>query len=85
VVTGRIRIGDWEGDLIVGRNNGSAIATLVDRASRYLRLVHLPGAHTASTVRDALLAVFGGLPAAARLTLTWDQGAELAYHHQIAP
>jgi IS30 family transposase len=84
-VTDRTRVGDWEGDLIVGRNNGSAIATLVDRTSRYVRLVHLPGNRTAEAVRDALLATFAELPETVRLTLTWDQGAELAYHHQIAP
>ncbi|WP_328375704.1 IS30 family transposase [Micromonospora zamorensis] len=81
----RTRIGDWEGDLIVGRQNQSAIATLVDRTSRYLRLVHLPVDRTAEAVRDGLLAVLAGLPEEARLTLTWDQGAEMAYHQQIAP
>ncbi|MBM0207191.1 IS30 family transposase [Micromonospora sp. STR1s_5] len=81
----RTRIGDWEGDLIVGRQNQSAIATLVDRTSRYLRLVHLPVDRTAEAVRDTLLAVLAEMPAAARLTLTWDQGAEMAYHQQIAP
>jgi IS30 family transposase len=48
----RIRVGDGEGDLIVGRQNRSAIATLVDRTSRYLRLVHLPGRRSAEAVRD---------------------------------
>nr|WP_216217404.1 IS30 family transposase [Amycolatopsis aidingensis] len=81
----RTRVGDWEGDLIVGRGNQSAIATLVDRSSRLLRLVHLPGNRGADTVRDALIAVLGALPEAARLTLTWDQGSEMAYHEQIAP
>jgi IS30 family transposase len=84
VVLQRCRIGDWEGDLIVGRNSRSAVATLVDRTSRYLRLVHLPLAHTAEAVRDALLAALGQLPEVARLTLTWDQGSEMAKHHQVA-
>lgn len=73
-----------EGDLIVGRGGRSAIATLVDRRSRYLRLVHLPGDRTANTVRDALIAAFRGIPDRARWTLTWDQGAEMAHHHHIA-
>ncbi|WP_455769119.1 IS30 family transposase [Micromonospora chersina] len=81
----RTRVGDWEGDLIVGRQNQSAIATLVDRTSRYLRLVHLPVDRTAEAVRDALLAMLAELPESVRLTLTWDQGAEMAYHQQIAP
>jgi transposase, IS30 family len=77
-------VGDWEGDLIVGRLSQSAIATLVDRTSRFVKLVHLPRNHTAETVRDAVVAAVGDLPADARRTLTWDQGAERAYHHQIA-
>jgi IS30 family transposase len=84
VVCTRTRIGDWEGDLIIGRGNQSAIATLVDRTTRYLRLVHLPGNHNAETVRDALVANLGALPKLARLTLTWDQGSELALHSEIA-
>ena len=81
----RQRIGDWEGDLITGRMNQSAIATLVDRSSRYVRLVHLPADHGAEAVRDGLASWLASLPAAARLTLTWDQGSEMACHDQIAP
>ena len=81
----RARIGDWEGDLITGRMNQSAIATLVDRSSRYVRLVHLPADHGAEAVRDGLASWLASLPAAARLTLTWDQGSEMACHDQIAP
>jgi IS30 family transposase len=47
VVEERARIGDWEGDLIVGRSSRSAIGTLVDRRTGYLRLVHLPDGHSA--------------------------------------
>ena len=83
VVLARDRVGDWEGDLIVGRGNRSAIATLVDRRSRYLRLVALPHGHDAVAVRDALIAALAQLPAAARHTLTWDQGSELAHHEHI--
>jgi IS30 family transposase len=81
----RERIGDWEGDLITGRMNQSAIGTLADRASRYVRLVHLPACHDAEAVRDGLLAVLASLPEAARNTLTWDQGCEMAFHDQVAP
>ena len=84
VVADRTRIGDWEGDLIVGRASRSAIATLVCRTSRYLRLVHLPHGHGAAAVSDALAECFGQLPPAARLTLTWDQGSEMAHHHRTA-
>jgi IS30 family transposase len=83
IVLRRQRVGDWEGDLIVGRSNRSAIATLVDRRSRYVHLVALPGGHDADAVRDALIAALAELPAAARCTLTWDQGSELAHHEHI--
>lgn len=83
VVEARTRVGDWEGDLIVGRQSRSAVATLVDRASRLTKLVHLPRNHTAQTVKDALREVLGGLSEAVRLSLTWDQGSEMAHHDQL--
>ncbi|MFZ5850904.1 MAG: IS30 family transposase [Actinomycetota bacterium] len=77
--------GHWEGDLILGAGNRSAIGTVVDRASRVTLLVHLPaGRHTAEAVRDALLAVLSGLPAGLRRSLTWDQGNEMALHAEVA-
>lgn len=84
IVNDRVRIGDWEGDLIVGRMSQSAIGTLVDRTSRYLRLVHLPDGHRADQLRAALVNVLEQLPMAARMTLTWDQGSEMAHHKQLA-
>jgi IS30 family transposase len=81
--TSRLRVGDWEGDLIFGRKGRSAIATLVDRRSRLVRLVHLPRGHGALEVRDALKAVFEAMTAEERRTLTWDQGPEMAAHDGI--
>ena len=83
VVEHRTRIGDWEGDLIVGRASRSAIGTLVDRRTGYLRLVHLPDGHSAERLRPAMLPVLTGLPVLARQTLTWDQGSEMACHHLL--
>jgi transposase, IS30 family len=77
--------GHWEGDLITGTSNRSVIGTLVDRASRFTILVHLPGRrHTAEAVRDALVQAMAVLPAELRRSLTWDQGKELALHAEIA-
>ena len=80
---GREEPGHWEGDLITGASNRSAIGTLVDRASRYTILLHLPGRHTAEAVRDALIAAFGQLPPQLRRSLTWDQGKEMALHAEV--
>ena len=80
---GRSEPGHWEGDLITGASNRSAIGTLVDRASRYTILLHLPGRHTAEEVRDALIAAFSHLPPRLRRSLTWDQGKEMALHAEI--
>jgi IS30 family transposase len=75
--------GHWEGDLIMGANNKSAIATLVERQTRYVLLAHLPQGHAAEFVRDALVATMKTLPTHLRRSLTWDQGTEMGAHHQI--
>ena len=80
---GREVAGHWEGDLITGACNRSAIGTLVDRASRYTILLYLPRRHTAEAVRDALIAAFCQLPPRLRRSLTWDQGKEMALHQQV--
>lgn len=72
--------GHWEGDLITGAYNKSAIATLVERTSRYVMLVHLPGAHDAEAVLAGLKATVGTLPEHLQGSLTWDQGSEMAGH-----
>ena len=76
--------GHWEGDLIIGAGNRSAIGTLVDRASRFTILLHVPGPrYTAEAVADSLVAALEQLPAQLRLPLTWDQGSEMALHAGI--
>ena len=76
--------GHWEGDLITGKANRSAIATLVERASGYTLLVHLPGRHTAEVTTVALIAALTALPPGLCRSLTWDRGTELADHQQVA-
>ncbi|MBF4764863.1 IS30 family transposase [Nocardioides islandensis] len=76
--------GHWEGDLIMGAANASAIGTLVERATGFLGLLHLPGDHTALTMQGAICEYMATLPATLRQTLTWDRGSEMANHIQIA-
>jgi len=81
----RLVPGDWEGDLILGStSSGSAVATLVERVTRYTMLGYLPGDHTAASVRDAIVPLLASLPDQLRRSLTWDQGAEMACHLQVA-
>jgi IS30 family transposase len=69
--------GHWEGDLIIGKGNQSAIGTLVERTTNYTMLVHLPDGYRAEQMRDALAAKIKTLPEALRQSLTWDQGIEM--------
>jgi transposase, IS30 family len=69
--------GHWEGDLIIGKNNATAIGTLVERTTGYTMLVHLPDGYKAEQVRDALTAKIKTIPDILRASLTWDQGPEM--------
>jgi transposase, IS30 family len=79
-VEDRAVAGDWEGDLIIGKDSGSAIGTLVERATRYVLLLHLPANHGAVAVQDAMLEAIAGLDQRLRTSVTWDQGKEMANH-----
>jgi IS30 family transposase len=72
--------GHWEGDLIIGKDGASQIGTLVERATRYVMLLHLPAGRTAEEVRDALQTTIQTLPTHLKRSLTWDQGSEMAAH-----
>src|SRR4051812_30899957 len=81
-VEGRQVPGHWEGDLVIGKGGKSAVATLVERTSRFVVLVPLSG-RDSLTVGDAVIAATGGLPSQIRRSLTWDCGAEMARHAKI--
>lgn len=71
--------GHWEGDLIMGKHNESAIGTLVERSTRFVLLVHLGKDRGAEAVRKALVKKVKTL----RRSLTWDQGSEMAQHERF--
>jgi IS30 family transposase len=75
--------GHWEGDLIMGRRNRSAIGTLVERKTLYVKLLHLPDGHTAEQLSAALLDAVGSLPDHLWRSLTWDQGSEMSCHGDV--
>jgi transposase, IS30 family len=74
--------GHWEGDLVFGARP-SAVATLVDRATRYAMVVALPDGNKADAVARALIDHMGRLPTHLRRSLTWDRGSEMARHAVI--
>ena len=76
--------GHWEGDLIIGKANASAIGTVVERATGYLLLLHLPHGRGVEHVTAALTQRLTELPAQLRESLTWDQGKELSQHAQVS-
>ena len=79
----RQQIGHFEGDLILGSYNRSAIVTVFDRASRYLWMADLPEGHGAEAVLAALVETLERIPPGLRRTITWDQGSEMARHADL--
>jgi len=75
--------GSWEGDLVVGQAGKTAVATLVERSSRFLIMLGLPEGKKAAGLADVLIDRVNDLPALMRGALTWDQGTEMARHAQL--
>ena len=75
----RIIPGHWEGDLIIGKNNRSALGTLVERTTRTTILVPVKSKR-AEEVARAFAKEVKKLPQQMKLTLTYDQGREMAEH-----
>ena len=72
--------GHWEGDLIIGKNAGSAVGTLVERSTRYVMLLHLPDGRFPVQVDAAMRRAIRKLPKELVRTITWDQGKEMHRH-----
>ena len=81
-VTGRLIPGHWEGDLIKGAANRSAVGTLVERTSRLVLLARMD-ALDADTTRCAFERSFDNVPEPLRKSLTYDRGTEMARHAQL--
>ena len=79
----RLIPGHWEGDLIRGTRNGSAVGTLVDRTTLFVMLVKMDDASALSAL-EGFGRAFAPLPAELRKTLTYDQGKEMALHRALA-
>jgi IS30 family transposase len=75
--------GHWEGDLIVGRYGRSHLVTLVERHSRYLLVLPITDA-TSATVITAVAQAFARLPDTMRKSLTWDRGVEMTRHTEFS-
>ncbi len=75
--------GFWEGDLIIGKQGKSQIATLVERQTRFLLLVRIPYDRTAERVAILLAEKMSTLPDFMKQSLTWDQGKEMACHEEF--
>lgn len=72
--------GFWEGDLIIGKDHASQIATLVERTTRYVQLVRIPYDRNAERVAHLLAKKMNTLPELFKNSVTWDQGKEMSHH-----
>jgi IS30 family transposase len=78
----RSQAGHWEGDLIIGKDQQSAIGTLVERQTRLVRLLHLLQ-RDSDALHEALKMRLGDLPPGLLRSITWDQGTEMTRHLTI--
>ena len=82
IVAARSRVGDWEGDAVIGRGHRGALVSLVERKARYTVLAHVTR-KTAAEVRQSIVDAL--TPHKDRVhTLTYDNGREFADHERIA-
>ncbi len=82
IVDDKVRIGDWEGDTVIGKDHKSAIYTLVERKTLYTIIVKLTGKN-ARALADRAIKVLK--PISERIhTITYDNGLEFAEHERMA-
>jgi len=82
-VVSRTVPGHWEGDLLKGARNGSAVGTLVERTTRLVILARMEGTDAVSA-REGFVRKLRHVPALLRKTLTYDRGKEMAQHERLA-
>ena len=82
-ISGREFPGDWEGDLIKGAGNASAVGTLVERKSRLTKLVKMKDCSSAAALAG-FARELGKVPQAMRKSMAYDQGKEMARHKELA-
>ena len=75
--------GHWEGDLVLGAMNRSAVGTLVERTTRFVMLLHLPDGREAEKVNAAMQSAITRLPERLQRSITWDQGREMSSHERF--
>ena len=78
----RLEAGHWEGDLMIGLRQGSCIGTIVERKTRYVILVKLANKKS-ETVTNAFAEKLNAFHYSLRLTMTYDNGTEMAYHKSL--
>lgn len=81
-IENREEIGHWEGDLVIGKGQKSAIGTIVERKSRYTCIVKLKNRKSA-TVRKQFAKEFNALSKNLTKTMTYDNGVEMAQHKEL--
>ena len=82
IVDARSRVGDWEGDTVVGLGHKNALVTLVERKTRLVKIMKV-AANTAEEVKLAIIKALEAIKASVH-TITFDNGKEFAYHLQVA-
>ena len=82
IVEKRERIGDWEGDTVIGKDRKPAILTHLERKSGYLLANKLERA-TAELTKEKTIESFSKIPKDKKYTITYDNGSEFSEHEII--